>query len=210
MAQQEVVKDTQDAPLPKLENIFFLYITVKKAKDLVKADTFGKSDPFCKVIANKQSWTTKTIEKNLNPEWNENTQFVFFEAVKQVKFEVYDWDKGSKHDLIGCYTLDTASFYTPGNEGFKGWKTLQDTKSGSIEIEVNGRTIKPLEMEKRCDKLQSECNEQQQEIQRKEQEKSELTAKCQELEGQRAKSEQEKADFEAELKNIQNQRAAEE
>jgi len=207
MAQQEVVKDTQNASIPPLESIYFLYISVKSAKDLEKADLSGSSDPFCKVIANKQSWTTKTIKKNLNPEWNQNTQFVFFEAVKEIKFEVFDWDKGSKHDLIGTYTLklDTTSFYNSDNNGVKGWKTLQNCKKGSIEIEVGGKKIKPLEMERRCKKLEIECKDQEENIERKKKEYNELNIEYKTLSDQRSKSEKEKVEYEDKLSKVQKQ-----
>merc|ERR1719410_1453878 len=209
MAQQEVVKDTQDAPLPKLENIFFLYITVKRAKDLIKADTFGLSDPFCKVIANKQSWRTKTIEKNLNPEWNEDTQFVFFDAVNEITFEVWDADQNTKSDKIGTVTLDVSSFYTSGNEGFEDWKALTDCKSGSIFVKVTGRTIKPLEMEARCEKLEAECKAQVEEIRGKEQQRNELQKECDDKSAEREKLEKEKIGFEDELKDIRSKVVAE-
>ena len=113
MAQQqdeEVVKDTQSNPIPALKEIFFLTITVESASDLMKADITGSSDPFCKVIANKQSWSTKVIEKNLNPQWKEETSFVFFSPCNEIQFEVFDWDKGSKHDSIGKCTLKMGQY----------------------------------------------------------------------------------------------------
>ena len=113
----EQIKDTQSDPLPPLENIYFLMVKVIGAKDLDRADFGGKSDPFCKVIANKQSWQTKTIMDNLNPKWDEETSFCFFNQVDEIDFVVFDWDKGSKHDEIGKCKLDTSSFYGTDSEG---------------------------------------------------------------------------------------------
>eukprot|EP00485_Elphidium_margaritaceum_P008990 CAMPEP_0202694534 /NCGR_PEP_ID=MMETSP1385-20130828/8371_1 /ASSEMBLY_ACC=CAM_ASM_000861 /TAXON_ID=933848 /ORGANISM="Elphidium margaritaceum" /LENGTH=282 /DNA_ID=CAMNT_0049350399 /DNA_START=38 /DNA_END=886 /DNA_ORIENTATION=+ len=166
MAEQ--VKDTQSDPLPPLENIYFLTIAIKSAKDLPKMDTFGQSDPFIKVIANKQSYTTKVIEKNLNPVWeDENTSFVFFDRVGTVRFEVYDWDKGSfnKSDEIGSVELQCGEFYENGNDGFDGDLVLQGKEAaGSIQVKVEGRLIKPLELEQRCDALNQQCQQQSEDI----------------------------------------------
>ena len=58
---EELVKDTQTDPLPPLENLYFLMVKVCAAKNLEAADFNGKSDPFVRVIANKQSWSTQVI-----------------------------------------------------------------------------------------------------------------------------------------------------
>ena len=108
--KEEQIKDTQSDPLPPLENIYFVMIQVMSAKDLEKADFTGSSDPFCKVEINGQSWKTTTKQKNLNPCWNEETQFVFFNPVEEILFEVYDADQGSKNDLIGRAKLPTAEY----------------------------------------------------------------------------------------------------
>mmetsp|Transcript_50466 Transcript_50466/g.80369 ORF Transcript_50466/g.80369 Transcript_50466/m.80369 type:complete len:284 (+) Transcript_50466:72-923(+) len=176
MAAPKEIKDTQSEPLPPLENIYFLMVTVKSAKDLERADLTGSSDPFCKVVANKQSWTTKTIMKNLNPEWNDNTSFVFFDAVESITFEVYDFDKGSKHDLIGTCNLEVKSFYDANSKGFKGTLNLTKCKHGSIDVEVSGRLVKPLELEERCGRLDEQCKKQSEEINGKKQEVEQLTA----------------------------------
>merc|ERR1712113_160058 len=107
-----------------------------------KADFTGSSDPFCKVIANKQSWKTKTILKNINPKWNEETQFVFFDGIEEIKFEIYDADKNSKSDLLGLCKLQTKDFYLGGNKGFEGSVKLEKCKKGAtIQVKVSGRLI---------------------------------------------------------------------
>lgn len=130
MAQQpqddKIIKDTQSDPLPPLKEIFFLTINVKSAEGLKAADLTGSSDPFCKVIANKQTWTTKVIMKNLNPEWKEETSFVFFEPCDEIQFEVWDWDKGTKHDNIGRVTLKKGEFDYKNKSMFHVFKYQND------------------------------------------------------------------------------------
>jgi len=210
MAEQEVIKDTQDSKnkLPPLENIYFLYVKVTEAKDLEKADFTGSSDPFCKVSAKKQSWSTKTIEKNTSPQWNEETSFVFFEKVEEITFEVFDWDKGSKHDSIGKATLNTSEFYKPGSKGFVGWVKLKDCKKGEINISVTGKTIKPLEMEKRCDRLEAECKEQQGTIAQKKQQIDAMIAENGKLAEKKAGHIQSKQRYQSQLNELKNKISA--
>ena len=55
--------------------------------------------------------------KNLNPIFNEETTFCFFDKINNIKFEVFDWDKGTKHDSIGNVSLDTSNFFQPNSNG---------------------------------------------------------------------------------------------
>jgi len=154
----------------------------------------------CKVIANKQTWRTKHIMKNLNPQWNEETSFVFFNAVEEIQFEVYDWDNGSKHDIIGCATLETKDFYDKNNKGFKDMIKLEKCKKGSIEVCVTGRMIKPLEMEQRCNTLEAECAKQAEELNRKNNE-------CQSLMDKNAEYSQTKQSLLQKQQDLNNQLA---
>jgi len=189
MAQQDdTVKDTQSNPIPPLEEIFFLTISVESARDLIKADISGKSDPFCKVIATtkdtKQSWTTSMIEKELNPQWNEETSFVFFNPVEKIDFEVYDWDKNTKHDEIGNVCLKKGDFDYKDKE-FDGELKLENVKKGYLKVKVAGRSIKPLELEERCNALQSEVEKQQKILSDKEAERQQAADTNAAKEGQK-------------------------
>ena len=136
--------------------LYFLIIKINKATDLKAADITlkgGSSDPFCEVIANKQKFSTKTIMENLNPVWDEETTFCFFNLVDKIEFKVWDWDKGSKHDAIGNCFLNTSRFYDKDNNGFEGDIKLENVKKGSINVSVQGRLIIPKELEIRCDNL---------------------------------------------------------
>lgn len=179
MAQQdEIVKDTQSEPIPPLKEIFFLDIRVVSGRELKASDLNGSSDPFVKVIANKQSWVTKTMRKNLNPTWNEETSFVFFEPCKEVEFEVWDWDQNTSPDSMGKISVKMGKDYEYKDNGqaFEGELKLKKVKKGFITVRVSGKSVKPLELEERIGTLKKEVDAQNEEIQGKEAEKQQCLA----------------------------------
>lgn len=84
-----------------------LSITVLECKDLKNMDTFGKSDPFVRILlvpGKHLELKTRVIKNNLNPVFEEDfkSQVTKEEAKKlTVVFRVYDWDHLGKSDEIG-------------------------------------------------------------------------------------------------------------
>jgi Ca2+-dependent lipid-binding protein len=91
-----------------------LELEILNAKNLISADTNGKSDPFLKVYLNDLEtgsiYKTKTIKKTLNPTWNEKTSLEILNRVNSVLiFKLRDWDFGSgQDDPLGNATLELA------------------------------------------------------------------------------------------------------
>jgi len=92
-----------------------LIVTILRARDLINADGLGQgvSDPFCKFVAlagTKQlaKWTTKVIDNNLNPVWNEQFSVGIDEPTSSVllKFEVLDEDIGGTSDSLGIFEIE--------------------------------------------------------------------------------------------------------
>lgn len=83
-----------------------LEIEILNAQSLPNSDTFGKSDPFTIIcLDNEEIFRTKTIENNLNPEWNEKFVCLISGNKSMVYITVWDEDVGSD-DLLG-----TCSFH---------------------------------------------------------------------------------------------------
>ncbi|KAI8441025.1 hypothetical protein MSG28_009298 [Choristoneura fumiferana] len=82
-----------------------------EARDLPIKDVTGSSDPYIKVFLlpdRKKKYQTKVHRKNLNPVFNETFLFsVPYEELRQryLQFSVYDFDRFSRHDLIGHVVL---------------------------------------------------------------------------------------------------------
>ncbi|XP_076370305.1 synaptotagmin-10-like [Tachypleus tridentatus] len=90
-----------------------LIVRVLEARDLPVKDFTGSSDPYVKIYLlpdRKKKFQTRVHLKNLNPVFNET--FVFGVSYDQLKtrtlqFSVYDFDRFSKHDLIGQVLVKT-------------------------------------------------------------------------------------------------------
>ncbi|KAF4526015.1 hypothetical protein B566_EDAN000808 [Ephemera danica] len=88
-----------------------LVVKVLEARDLPIKDFTGSSDPYVKVQLlpdRKRRFQTKVHRKNLNPVFNETFIFsIAYEELheKYLQFSVYDFDRFSRHDLIGTVVL---------------------------------------------------------------------------------------------------------
>jgi hypothetical protein len=88
-----------------------LELIVVSATNLSKADTFGKSDPYCTLYVNgvKQG-QTKTLKRTLNPVWSEQFRLELptppLDVDDTITFEVHDYDLIGKHDFLGEVKLN--------------------------------------------------------------------------------------------------------
>ncbi|XP_056294169.1 synaptotagmin-2-like [Pseudoliparis swirei] len=84
-----------------------LTVGILQAADLISMDSGGTSDPYVKVTLlpeKKKKYDTKVHKKTLNPVFNETFVFkVPYEELggKTLIMSVYDYDRFSKHDVIG-------------------------------------------------------------------------------------------------------------
>uniref|UniRef100_A0A3Q2Z659 Synaptotagmin 3 n=1 Tax=Hippocampus comes TaxID=109280 RepID=A0A3Q2Z659_HIPCM len=84
-----------------------LVVKILKALDLPAKDANGFSDPYVKIYLlpdRKKKFQTKVHRKTLNPVFNETFQFgVPLNELhsRKLHFSVYDFDRFSRHDLIG-------------------------------------------------------------------------------------------------------------
>ncbi|KAL7289779.1 hypothetical protein TKK_0016183 [Trichogramma kaykai] len=88
-----------------------LVVKVLEARELPIKDVSGSSDPYVKVYLlpdRKKKYQTKVHRKNLNPIFNETFIFsVSHDDLREryLQFSVYDFDRFSRHDLIGQVVL---------------------------------------------------------------------------------------------------------
>ncbi|KAG7253808.1 hypothetical protein CRUP_029152, partial [Coryphaenoides rupestris] len=100
-----------------------LTVGILQAADLLSMDSGGTSDPYVKVFVlpdKKKKFDTKVHKKTLNPVFNET--FVFKMGGKTLVMSVYDFDRFSKHDVIGDikFPMNTLDLAKPIEE----WRDL--------------------------------------------------------------------------------------
>lgn len=89
-----------------------LIVKIHKAEDLPAKDFSGTSDPYVKIYLlpdRKTKHQTKVHRKTLNPVFDE--VFLFPVAyselpTRKLHFSVYDFDRFSRHDIIGQVVVD--------------------------------------------------------------------------------------------------------
>ncbi|CAJ1057557.1 synaptotagmin-9b [Xyrichtys novacula] len=89
-----------------------LIVKIYKAQDLPAKDFTGTSDPYVKIYLlpdRKNKHQTKVHRKTLNPVFDEVFLFPVAYAElssRKLHFSVYDFDRFSRHDLIGQVVVD--------------------------------------------------------------------------------------------------------
>lgn len=89
-----------------------LIVKIHRAQDLPAKDFSGTSDPYVKIYLlpdRKTKHQTKVHRKTLNPVFDEVFLFPVAYAElssRKLHFSVYDFDRFSRHDLIGQVVVD--------------------------------------------------------------------------------------------------------
>ena len=129
--------DASDLQYPIPEGV--LRVKVVEAKNLIAKDIGlvkkGKSDPYAVIRVGAQSFRTKVIENDLNPEWNETFEaFVDNCEGQQVEAQIYDEDTSSKDSKIGALDTDIASTVETGSRDI--WLPLEGVKQGRMHLQL--------------------------------------------------------------------------
>lgn len=113
-----------------------LHVNIIRARNLLKKDLLGTSDPYVKLSLTGEKLPAKktTIKKrNLNPEWNEHFKLIVKDPTSQVlQLEVFDWDKVGGHDRLGMQMIPLKKI----NPGEKKAFNLDLIKNSSIVMDV--------------------------------------------------------------------------
>ncbi|XP_061341048.1 synaptotagmin-4-like isoform X2 [Gastrolobium bilobum] len=90
----------------ELKPVGTLEVKLVQAKNLTNKDLIGKSDPFAVMFVRPlrdRTKTSKTINNQLNPIWNEHFEFIIEDASTQhLTIRIFDDEGIQAAELIGC------------------------------------------------------------------------------------------------------------
>ncbi|PON89873.1 Synaptotagmin-like mitochondrial-lipid-binding domain containing protein [Trema orientale] len=130
----------------ELKPIGTLEVKLVQAKDLTNKDVVGKSDPFAVLFIRplrEKTKTSKTINNQLNPIWNEHFEFIVEDASTQhLTIRVFDDEGVQASELIGCAQVPLKDL-EPGKvkdvwlKLVKDLEVQRDTKyRGQVQLEL--------------------------------------------------------------------------
>lgn len=115
-----------------VQQMFYLYIRVVKAKDLPPSSITGSCDPYVEVKMGNYKGRTRHFEKKLNPEWNQVFAFSK-ERIQSSSLEVFVKDKEmlGRDDYLGRVVFDLNEIPTrvpPDSPLAPQWYRLEDRR----------------------------------------------------------------------------------
>ncbi|XP_061147662.1 extended synaptotagmin-1 [Syngnathus typhle] len=93
----------------------------------------GKSDPYVKINIGGETFTSQSINANLNPTWNEMYEVILTQLPGQeLQLEVFDKDMDMKDDFMGRLKINLKDIIE--SQYTDQWYTLNDVKSGRVHL----------------------------------------------------------------------------
>ncbi|KAK7314295.1 hypothetical protein VNO77_39511 [Canavalia gladiata] len=113
-----------------VEQMFYLYVRIVKAKDLPPSTITSSCDPYVEVKLGNYKGRTKNFEKKLNPEWNQVFAFSK-DRIQSSVLEVFVKDKAmlGRDDYLGRVVFDLNEVPTrvpPDSPLAPQWYRLED------------------------------------------------------------------------------------
>lgn len=108
-----------------------ILVKILKAFDLPAKDLCGSSDPYVKIYLlpdRKQKFQTRVHRKTLNPTFDESFQFpVTYDELpaRKLHLSVFDFDRFSRHDMIGEVILDNLLEVSDLSRETSIWRDIQ-------------------------------------------------------------------------------------
>ena len=133
-----------------------LFVRLVKAKNVLAMDDGGTSDPFTEIRFHGVQNVSKTIDKTVNPEWDQTFTFKIpngkrvLDATDKVELFMYDQDQGGLNDFIGYAKISLDGEEVQDEESMKqnrkkirakSWKTIGDENCTTFD--ATGSPIKP-------------------------------------------------------------------
>ncbi|XP_029012365.1 synaptotagmin-6 [Betta splendens] len=116
-----------------------LLVNILRALDLPAKDLCGTSDPYVKVylLPDRKKFQTRVHRKTLNPTFDESFQFpVAYDelAARKLHMSVFDFDRFSRHDMIGEVVLENLFEISDLSRETNIWRDIQYATSESVDL----------------------------------------------------------------------------
>uniref|UniRef100_A0A8C6LCD8 Synaptotagmin 6 n=1 Tax=Nothobranchius furzeri TaxID=105023 RepID=A0A8C6LCD8_NOTFU len=116
-----------------------LLVNIIRAVDLPAKDLCGTSDPYVKIylLPDRKKFQTRVHRKTLNPTFIESFQFsVPYEelAVRKLHMSVFDFDRFSRHDMIGEVVLENLFETSDLSRETNIWRDIEYATSESVDL----------------------------------------------------------------------------
>ena len=114
-----------------------LHVDLLGARNLIKSDLIGKSDPYARLQLGDETYKTEVVKNTQNPEWNFGTDFTVDGKTidDEVKITVFDHDKLGKGKSLGSLGLPVGQLLAEGQDpNFNRWFPLAGVKSGEVLV----------------------------------------------------------------------------
>ncbi|XP_031373078.1 FT-interacting protein 1-like [Punica granatum] len=123
-----------------VEQMFYLYARVVKAKDLPSSAITGSCDPYVEVKLGNYKGRTKHLDKKMNPEWNQVFAFSK-DQIQSSVLEVFVKDKEmvGRDDYIGRVVFDLNEVPTrlpPDSPLAPQWYRLEDRRGAKVRGDI--------------------------------------------------------------------------
>ncbi|XP_063149752.1 extended synaptotagmin-1 isoform X2 [Candoia aspera] len=129
------------SPIPRgVVRVYLMEAKNLQSKDkYIKGMIEGKSDPYAIVRVGTQVFTSKVIDEDLNPKWNEMYEFIVHEVPGQeLEVELFDKDP-DQDDFLGRMKLDFGEVFRA--RVLEEWFPLQDGGQSRVLLRLEWHTL---------------------------------------------------------------------
>jgi hypothetical protein len=117
-----------------LQNLPRVHVKLIAGKDLPSGDLLGGCDPYVEFTFLKNTKKSGTKMKTKNPQWNEDFDFDVYDLNAPLYVRLFDYDLGSKNDLLGEMVVTMSSLKVGHNDIW-----LQVPKTGAIHLDIDAQ-----------------------------------------------------------------------
>merc|ERR1712013_545402 len=124
----------RSAKSPESEKLGKVKLDLLMAKDLIKNDMVGKSDPYAIITHGSQKYKTDILKNTQDPHFNIQCNVDVPDGNdRNISIDLFDADKYGKDTHLGSLNLDIAKVMNLGNME-QGWHPLEGVDQGEVCI----------------------------------------------------------------------------